>query len=107
MLELQACQEWQVSGKQHDGVLCGLRRWRFAQAPERVYAFGGTQNGVVLPNADARGLGRVLQKRGFQVMPLLLKRPVFFELPKCSAARSLRCVGLFKSRGMSSEAALH
>ncbi|KAK9825449.1 hypothetical protein WJX81_001648 [Elliptochloris bilobata] len=43
------------------------RRWRFAQTPERVYSFGGMQNAVVLPNAEVRGLGRVLQQRGFQV----------------------------------------
>ena len=59
---------WVGVMQRRDGAQCGSCRWRFAQTPERVYAFGTTQNAAVLPNADARGLGRVLQKRGFQAM---------------------------------------
>lgn len=47
-------------------MLC-LGSWRFARTPARVYAMGGGENAVVLPSADVRGFGRVLQQRGFQV----------------------------------------
>jgi len=56
---------------QHVGRGCvregrDARRWRFAPSPERVYAMAASQNAVVLPDADARGLGRLLRQRGFQ-----------------------------------------
>lgn len=40
------------------------RRWRFAQTPDRIYNQGSAE---ILPDADVKDLGRILNKKGYQV----------------------------------------
>lgn len=46
---------------QHFPCCC---RWRFAQTPDRIYNQGSAE---ILPDADVKDLGRILNKKGYQV----------------------------------------
>ena len=39
-------------------------RWRFAQTPDRIYNQGSAE---ILPDADVKDLGRILNRKGYQV----------------------------------------